>query len=74
MLREPSLAKEEERPDEQQPLLLEEGPTSPSTPQHGAALSRAIAIIRYIEAITGKRRMLAALARAALVFDEELHT
>ncbi len=53
MLREPSLGKEGERPEEQQPLLVEEGPASPDTPQHGAALSRAIAIIRYIEAITG---------------------
>ncbi|GAB4822224.1 hypothetical protein N2152v2_009270 [Parachlorella kessleri] len=52
MLREPSLGKEGERPEEQQPLLVEEGPASPDTPQHGAALSRAIAIIRYIEAIT----------------------
>ena len=37
-----------------QPLLAEEAPPTP--PTQAAGLSKAIAIIRYIEAITGERR------------------
>ena len=43
--------KEEER-EERRPLLVGEVPPSPITPR-GPALSKALAIIRFVEAITG---------------------